>query len=67
MRDECYSVLLEADDDSDSYVHIYIDKRGNTRHEFYEENGETYSKVIPRLNNNTVETDPQSAYAGIFE
>jgi len=38
---EYYSVLLETDDDSGDYVHIYIDSRGNTRHEFYEKDGDT--------------------------
>ena len=68
MKDEYYSVLLEADDDSGSYIHVYIDKNGNTRHEFYEENGETYNKVTPKPNNASPdETDSQSAYVGIFE
>ena len=67
MRDEYYSVLLEADDDSGAYVHIYIDKRGNTRHEFYEKDGDTYSKVSPKPNAKTGEPAQQSAYAGIFE
>jgi len=68
MRDEYYSVLLETDDGTGDYVHIYIDKRGNTRHEFYEKNGDVYSKVSPKSDEPKLsDSIAQSAYAGIFE
>ena len=67
MTGEYYSVLLEADDGSGDYVHVYIDSRGNVRHEFYEEDGGTYNKVTPKPNAKASESTLQSAYAGIFE
>ncbi len=68
MRDGYYSVLLETDDGTGDYVHIYIDKRGNTRHEFYEKNGDVYSKVSSKPDGSKLsDGSAQSAYAGIFE
>jgi hypothetical protein len=63
---ECYSVLLEADDGT--YICVSVDRRGKVVHEFYEEDGEAYSRVEQRPSRSKADEHTlRPSYAGIFE